>query len=132
MRIYITHCSATKEESLRNTAKKVTPDKLYTSEPIQRFMNKCKELNVKWAIFSDLHGILFPKVERHWYEKAPDTVTDHEFSELVDNFEQELGVYDEIFFFYDPERFHPLYKRLINETKINNKIILFSNLKDIN
>lgn len=57
MRIYITHCSAKKDDMLKHTDKKVTPDKLHTATPTQRFMNKCKEKQFKWAIFSDLYGV---------------------------------------------------------------------------
>lgn len=76
MKIYITHCSAKKDDSLKNTGRKVTPDKLYIATPTQRFMNKCKEKKVNWAIFSDLYGVWFPDIEHEWYEKDPDTVTE--------------------------------------------------------
>ena len=62
-RIYVTHCSAKKDDSLKNTGKKVTPDKLYTATPTQRFMNKCKEKRTNWAIFSDKYSIWFPSEE---------------------------------------------------------------------
>ncbi len=68
MRIYITHCSRRKDDSLKNTGRKVTPDKLYQAIPLQRFIKKCQEKNVKWAIFSDLHSVLFPDVEIEWYK----------------------------------------------------------------
>lgn len=131
MRIYITHCSAKKETSLKNTNIKVTPDKLYTATPTQRFIKKCKERNVKWALFSDLYGVWFPTIERQWYDKDPKTVTSQEFLELTKNFEKELRDYDEIFFYYNSGHFHPLYKRLLRETKINSKITLFSHLIEI-
>jgi len=51
MRIYITHCSAKKDNSLKNSGVKVTPDKLYTATPIQRFMTRCKEKNVNLGYF---------------------------------------------------------------------------------
>ena len=37
-KIYITHCSAKKNSIFKNTRAKVTPDKLYTATPTQRFM----------------------------------------------------------------------------------------------
>jgi hypothetical protein len=86
MRIYVTHCSAKKDDSLKGTGKRVTPDKLYTSTPIRRFMEKCKEKRVKWAIFSDLHGIWFPNVEHEWYDKDSSKVTDAELAQLVEDF----------------------------------------------
>lgn len=57
MKIYIIHCSAKKDDSLKNTGRKLTPDKLYIATPTQRFMSKCKEKKVDWAIFSDLYGV---------------------------------------------------------------------------
>lgn len=131
MRIYLTHCSAKKDDSLKCTGKKVTPDKLYTATPTQRFINKCKEKQVKWAIFSDLYGIWFPKIEHEWYEKDPDTVTEQEFRMLKEDFEQKLEDYNEIYFYHNPGRFHTLYKRLLRETKLKDKITLFSHLREI-
>ena len=64
MRIYITHCSARKNDALRKTGEKVTPDKLYTSPRIQRFMHACMDRKVQWAIFSDLYGMWFPDVKQ--------------------------------------------------------------------
>lgn len=87
MKIYITHCSAKKDDSLKNTGRKVTPDKLYIATPTQRFMSKCKEKKVNWAIFSDLYGVWFPDIEHEWYEKDPDTVTEQEFRNLVKDFD---------------------------------------------
>ena len=58
-RIYITHCSAKKDSVLKNTKAKVTPDKLYTAAPTQRFINECKNKGVNWAIFSDKYGVWF-------------------------------------------------------------------------
>lgn len=45
-RIYITHCSAKKDDSLENMGGRVTPDKLYTALPTQRFMDRCKDQDV--------------------------------------------------------------------------------------
>ncbi|GBC68340.1 hypothetical protein HRbin01_00019 [archaeon HR01] len=95
-RIYITHCSAKKDDSLKNTGKNVTPDKLYTATSTQRFMKKCKEKHVEWAIFSDLYGVWFPNVENEWYEKDPNTVTEEEFRKLLKDFDEKLAAYDEI------------------------------------
>lgn len=69
MRIYITHCSAKKNDALKNKMKRVTPDRLYTTIPIQRFMKRCKEKDVKWAIFSDLYGIWFPDIKQGGMKK---------------------------------------------------------------
>jgi hypothetical protein len=131
MRIFITHCSAKKDNSLENTDRKVTPDKLYTATPTQRFMRKCLEKQVSWAIFSDLYGVWFPKVEHEWYEKSPDTVTEQEFKNLVNDFDDKLKLYDEIWFYYNPGRFHPLYKRLLQETKLRERIKRFTHIGEI-
>ena len=131
MKIYITHCSAKKDNSLKNTGKKVTPDKLYTATPTQRFMNKCKAKNVNWAIFSDLYGVWFPDIEHEWYEKDPDTVTDQEFRNLVNDFDQKLQSYGEIWFYYNPGRFHPLYEKLLQETKLKDKVKRFTHIREI-
>jgi len=64
MRIYITHCSAKKNDSLKESKIKVTPDALYTATPTVRFIQKCTQLGAKWAIFSDKYGIWFPH-EKH-------------------------------------------------------------------
>ncbi len=57
-RIYITHCSAKKDDSLRGTKKKVTPDKLYTANLLQRFV---KNVTKKALIgqYSRINIVLF-------------------------------------------------------------------------
>ena len=128
-RIYITHCSAKKDNSLKDTGQKVFPDELYTATPAQRFMKKCKKAGVNWAIFSDLYGVWFPDVKHEWYEKNPDKVTEQEFSKLLHNFESMLDCYGEVYFYHNPGRFHKLYKNLINRADLN--IIKFSHLNEI-
>lgn len=131
MKIYLTHCSAKKDDSLKNTGREVTPDKLYIATPTQRFMRKCSEKKVNWAIFSDLYGVWFPNVGRKWYEKSPDTVTEQEFKVLINDFDDKLKQYDEIWFYYNPGRFHPLYKRLLKEAKLKDKIKGFTHIGEI-
>ena len=131
MKIYLTHCSAKKDNSLTNTGRKVTPDKLYTATPTQRFIRKCLDKEVTWAIFSDLYGLWLHGEEHEWYEKSPDTVTEEEFNILLNNFDDKLRQYDEIWFYYNPGRFHPLYKRLIQETKLKDKIKRFTHVREI-
>lgn len=60
-RIYVTHCSHRKNPVLMKNNKRVTPDKLYTTTPTQRFMNKCKNKGVNWAILSDKYGVWFSR-----------------------------------------------------------------------
>jgi hypothetical protein len=90
-RIYITHCSARKNSILKDTRAKVTPDKLYTATPIQRFINECKNKDVSWAIFSDKYGVWFSGSMHEWYEKNPNRVTGTEFNHLLSKFDQSLG-----------------------------------------
>lgn len=131
-RIYITHCSAAKDASLEGSGEKVTPDKLYTAAPLQRFVRTCQEMGADWAIFSDKYGVIFPREKIPWYEKHPSKVTDAEYLKLLAGFIQRLGGYDEIWFYHNPGRFHPLYKRLVTEIQAAGKNIhLFTHLMDI-
>jgi hypothetical protein len=131
-RIYITHCSAKKDVSLRNSGRRVTPDILYIAAPLQRFIQRCKEKKVEWAIFSDKYGVVFPFDRIEWYDKHPNKVTDEEFQELVANFMRHLSHFDEIWFYYNPGRFHPLYQALIDKVrKRGAQVILFSHISEI-
>ena len=131
MRIYIIHCSGTKDDSLKNTGKKVTPEELYTSPRIRPFLDECLKKNVKWAIFSDLYGVWFPHIKHEWYDKSPYDVSEEEYELLLKDFDQKLKSYDEIWFYYNPRYCHSLYKRLLNGTKLKDKIHLFSHYWDI-
>ncbi len=131
MKIYITHCCAKKEETLKNTDTEVNPDQLYTATPTQRFMKKCKEHNVEWAIFSDLYGVWFPYKKNKWYEKHPKNVSEEEFKLLLNDFDKKLQKYDEIWFYYNPGRFHSLYKRLLEKSDLREKVVTFSHLCEI-
>jgi hypothetical protein len=131
MRIYVTHCSAKKDISLIGTSLKVTPNNLYTATPTQRFMNKCKDSGVNWTIFSDELGIWFPDIKYGWYEKDPSKVTNEEFDKLVTDFDAKLSAYDEIWFYYNPGRFHPLYKKLLRKSNLKDKIKKFTHLSEI-
>lgn len=131
MRIYITHCSAKKADVYRGTDTAVTPDVLYTSVKTQCFMRECKAKSVRWAIFSDLYGIWFPEDKHFWYEKKPDSVSECEFRALVADFDKKLNDYQEIFFYRNPGRFHRLYKRVINASRLKNRIVLISRKSDI-
>ena len=129
MRIYLTHCSAKKAISLGN--REVTPDELYIATPTKRFMSQCKEKHVNWAIFSDKYGVWFPEEKHEWYEKDPDTVSEQEFMQLIKNFNERLSKFDEIWFYYNPGRFHPLYARLLKEVKVKAQITLFTHKNQI-
>ena len=131
MRIYITHCTGIKDDSLRESNTKITPDKLYTSKPIQRFIKKCIEKKATWAIFSDLYGVWFSNKKHKWYEKQPDDVTDKEFKDLLNNFDQNLKKYNEIWFYNNPAWMHTLYKKLLKNSRLKGKINTFSHLNEI-
>jgi hypothetical protein len=131
MRIYLTHCCAKKDDELQNSGEKVTPDRLYVATPTKRFMKECKLKNAHWAIFSDKYGIWFPEEKHEWYEKDPDTVTPQEYNNLIEDFEQKLGGFKEIWFYHNPGRFHPLYERLLREVKVKGKITLFTHKNEI-
>mgnify|MGYP001077294460 CR=1 FL=1 len=132
MKVYLTHCSATKNDSLKGTQERVTPDKLYTSERIQAFMRRCKEKKVNWAIFSDLYGIWFPWEKHTWYDMDPNEVTQWQFLKLVSDFENKLQDYDEIHFYHNPARFHQLYQTLLQVTRPRGRVKLISHIEDIN
>ena len=111
--IYVTHCSREKDPALENSAEKVIPEKLYTSEGLQQFIHYCRETGHQWAIFSDHYGVVFPHEEIGWYSKPPATVTADEFEVLLDNLIFRLSTYDEIKFYHRADETHPLFGRII-------------------
>lgn len=129
--IYITHCSHKKNDEYRDRKKTALAVELYTARPTQRFMKRCSVTNVRWAIFSDLYGIWFPEIKHKWYEKDPNTVTEAEFSALLKDFDQKLESYSEIYFYYNPGRFHPLYARLLKDSVLANRVKRITHLRDI-
>jgi len=115
--IYITHCSNKKDDNLKNTGKKVSPDKLYTAKFVQRFIAKCRETNVDWAILSDKHGMVFPSDEIGWYNLSPSDVmkSNEKKKELLQKLFNQLKVFDKVLFYHNPGRFHALYKYLVHQ-----------------
>lgn len=131
-RIYVTHCCARKDDSLENTGEKATPDRLYVSKPVQSFIQKCKNNKVDWAIFSDKYGIVFPWSKIEWYDKHPSKVSSKEFQLLLDDFIQQLSDYDEVWFYHNPKRFHPLYRELLEKARIRGlEVVSFTRLSQI-
>ena len=130
-KVYITHCSAKKDDTLKGTNKKVTPDKLYTATNIRRFINKCNDKRVKWAIFSDKYGVWFPAIKHEWYDKDPNRVSEEEFDKLLKDFDAKLSQFDKIYFYYNPERFHSLYKRLLNGTILKDRVRCITHVRQI-
>jgi len=110
----------------------VPPDVLYTATPTQRFMQRCKIMGVKWAIFSDQYGVWFPDIDRRWYEKDPNNVTRPEFLALLRDFDCKLDEYSEIYFYYNPGRFHPLYRQLLLQNSLANRVVKITHLWEIN
>ncbi len=91
-------------------------------------MKTCLERGVEWAIFSDEYSIWFPHEKHRWYDKSPNDVTDEEFAKLLREFDEKLSTYDEIWFYcnYRSPRFHSLYKRLVGQSSLRERITLFS------
>ena len=120
-RIYVTHCSASKNDSLKGKGE-VSAVALYTSPRIRAFMNRCVARKVQWAIFSDQYGLWFPNETHDWYEKSPYDVSETEFQALLSDFDRRLTEYEEIVFYVNRARFHSLYKRLLNATKLRERV----------
>ncbi|XGV94486.1 MAG: hypothetical protein ACAF41_17230 [Leptolyngbya sp. BL-A-14] len=131
MKIYLTHCSAEKDNALKGTNIATTPDKLYTNPELQAFMQRCLHQRVAWAILSDRYGVWFPDVKHEWYEKHPATVTELEAQQIVAQFDRDLQGYDEIYFFVWAETFHPFYQTVLSATKLAGRVTQFSDLQMI-
>jgi hypothetical protein len=86
---------------------------------------------VNWAILSDKYGIWFSEDLHEWYEKNPSRVTGEGFNHLVGEFDTSLRQFDQIYFYYNPGRFHTLYKRLLKSSELRNRVKLFTHLNEI-
>ncbi|MDA4128228.1 MAG: hypothetical protein OK422_01995 [Thaumarchaeota archaeon] len=86
---------------------------------------------VSWAILSDKYGVWFPDEQHVYYEKKPDDVTNREFELLKRSFNDSLKNYREIWFYYDAGNFHPIFKRVVEETDLRQRIHKFNSLKQI-
>jgi len=117
-KLYFTHCCAKKDDKLKGTNKKMSPQALYQSSKIQGFIKSCEEEGVEWAIFSDKYAFVFPSDRIRWYEKHPKDVSEQEKKQLFDNAFNTLRNYDCTYFYYNPGRLHPLYRELVNEMKM--------------
>jgi len=132
--LYLTHCTYKKDNKLQRTGEIVSPDRLYTGVKINRFINRCKQVGVKWAIFSDLYGVWFPYEKHGYYEKHPSEVTDSEFRELLQASIDRLKKYDAVYFYgnHKSHYFHGLYKKLIRGLRNEGiNVIKISHLYDI-
>lgn len=128
MRVYLTHCSKEKESNLEGTDIAVTPDRLYTNAGIQQFMKRCQEKDVIWGVLSDLYGVYLSNEYHVWYEKHPDTVTLQEEEVVIQDFNNKLSSYDEIFFFVRLESFHSFYERVLKKTVLANRVKIFQDI----
>ena len=119
-RLFFTHCSKTKDDRLRQTGDKVAPNRLYLAPYVQKFCRECERLGLTYAIFSDLHGFVFPTDRIRWYDKSPGELlrNDEERTKLFDKAYTTLRDYSETYFYHLPKvirRLHPLYRMLIDE-----------------
>lgn len=132
MKLFITYCSKSKDESLIGTTKRVRPEQLYTSDRIRDFIQECKKAGAYWAIFSDQYGVWFPNEEHEWYEKSPNDVTDSEFAQLVSSSAKQLNKYEVYFFNPKEDELDTLYQDLVKELRKRCvSIAYFSNIKEI-
>ncbi len=131
MHIYLTHCCAIKNDSIKDTSKVLPPQALYLENYLQNFVQACQAKNATWAIFSDLYGIWFPSVQHAWYDKHPDTVTPSEFKALLFDFDKKLAPYETIYFYYETATWHPFYDRLIEAVGLRDRVVKFSDLGEV-
>jgi len=115
--LYFTHCSESKNPKFKNSTDATTPDVLYTSDRIKSFFDYVKEEDVSWAIFSDKYGFVFPSTLIHWYDLAPDDVTQEEVDRLLDDSFDELRKYEKIVYRTGSKPLHPTYEALISAMK---------------
>jgi hypothetical protein len=123
--LFFTFCSGKKNESLRRSGKKVTPDLLYTSLRVQSFIARCKANDVCWAIFSDEYGIWFPETKHEWYELSPkDALRRGDFPRLLADFDEKLKDFDVIHFCpgTGEDHIHRLYRNLVRDSSLKKKI----------
>ena len=127
MNFYLTHYS--KKKSPAHT--KGTIDTIYTAQYLQRFIKRCKSEGVKYGIFSDKYGLILPGIIFENYDKSPNSVSYEEFLELKTNFDTNLSMYYNIYFYYLPTRFHHLYRDLLEQSSLKSKIHMITHLADI-
>ncbi len=115
--LYFTHCCAKKDNSLKGTGKRASPLRMYKATPTQRFMQRCIEARVEWAIFSDKYAFVFPNDKIAWYEKHPSTLGQAEKRKLFNDAFDVLNDYELSFFYFNPGRLHPFYQELVDEMR---------------
>ncbi|MFH8039246.1 MAG: hypothetical protein QXJ14_04540 [Candidatus Aenigmatarchaeota archaeon] len=128
--LYITHCSRKKNK----IKSKTFVENLYSATYIQRFIKKCKNLNLEWGILSDKYGIIFPHQKIGWYDLSPSYLlkNKNEAEKLIEKIANQLKEYDRVYFYHNPGRFHSFYKYLIKKLREKNiNIRLISRLSQI-
>ena len=128
--IYITYCSKQKCICKSDDSKLLAPSELYISSRVQNFIHFCKKQKYTWAIFSDYYGIVFENEKIKWYDKSPERVTEKDYDGLLENSLYKLKNYENVFFYYSIESFHPIYKRLVKDLKGSKNIMLIDRLED--
>jgi len=118
--LFFTHCSMTKDDKLKGTGRKVSPCELYMAPFVQQFCHECKRLGLTYAIFSDVHGFVFPTDRIEWYDKSPTELlrNDAERKSLFDGAYSTLRNYSHAYFYHLPEEIrglHPLYRMLVDD-----------------
>jgi hypothetical protein len=121
--IFFTFCSAKKNDSLRGTAKAVSPEELYTSPRVQSFISRCKKSGVRWAIFSDKYGVWFSDEKHCWYERSPDDAIS-DYPRLLSDFDDKMKDFAVIHFCpgVGGPRLHRMYRRLVSESRWKDRI----------
>lgn len=127
--LFITYCSKKKLDYSNCGAQLLLPSDLYISSRVQTFICFCKKHKYTWAIFSDYYGLVFENDKISWYDKSPNLVTDKEYYELLENTINQLKNHNKIFFYYNSETFHLLYRRLVNDLKKHKYVILLDRLE---
>lgn len=131
MRIYLTHCSKNKSLEAKASGEKLPPDQLYTDAALQEFIAACKSTGADWVILSDHYGVFSPDDAHEYYEKTPASVTPEEETIIVDQLNQRLKDYEEIWFYVRPETVHPLYERILMHSTLSRRVHLFGNLGEV-
>jgi len=49
----------------------------------------------------------------------------------VQSFNERLRDFDEIYFYHNPGRFHPLYRRVLAETALRPRIVKITHISDV-
>lgn len=123
-KLYLTHCSAKKFKVTEATF----PEKYYAATYLQRFIERCKKQRVSWAILSDRYGIVYPHNAIQPYDLHPSKAKIEELFVLVMT---HISV-NELVFYHNPNRIHPLYKELLQRIEQNGVTVTWiTHLSDI-